>query len=129
MDELRFECQSSGKCCTSRGAYGYVYLTAEDRNRFAKYFGMTTAAFVREHCETTGGNVHLKNPETDCAFLRGRKCSVYEARPVQCRTWPFWPENLHAKTWTSEIASFCPGVGKGRLYSPEEVETLLAEMR
>eukprot|EP00961_Rhodomonas_salina_P046921 629705-Rhodomonas_salina.2 len=21
-------------------------------------------------------------------------CSLYEARPKQCRTWPFWPENL-----------------------------------
>ena len=36
----------------------------------------------------------------DCVFLkedpeRGRKtCSIYPVRPLQCRTWPFWPENL-----------------------------------
>ena len=29
---------------------------------------------------------------------------------MQCRTWPFWPENMSSKAWTS-IAAFCPGVG------------------
>ena len=24
-------------------------------------------------------------------------CSIYRARPAQCRTWPFWPENLLSK--------------------------------
>jgi hypothetical protein len=125
-DGIRFECQGSGKCCTSRGAYGFVYLTANDRKRFAAFFGMTTSSFTRKHCETTEGHIHLKNPETDCAFLRGKRCSVYEARPNQCRTWPFWPENLNAKAWSKEVKSFCPGVGKGKILSAAEIEKVLA---
>lgn len=122
---LRFECQGSGKCCTSRGAYGYVYLTPDDRKRFAKFFGLTVARFQREHCETTEGHVHLKNPEADCAFLRGKRCSVYEARPSQCRSWPFWPENLNARAWNRDVKSFCPGVGKGKLHTPAEIEKIM----
>ncbi len=122
---LRFECQGSGKCCTSRGNYGYVYVALADRRRFAKHFGMTTAAFTTKYCTKTDGWFHLNFPEKDCGFLDGKKCSVYDARPAQCRTWPFWPENMNAKAWKKEVASFCPGVGKGRLYSAREIEEQL----
>lgn len=124
---IRFECQGSGKCCTSRGAYGYVYVTLADRKRFAKFFGVTVASFTRKYCETTEGHLHLRNPEADCAFLRGNRCSVYEARPSQCRTWPFWPENMNAKAWTKEVQSFCPGVGRGRIWTKAEIEANLYE--
>ena len=124
---IQFECQGSGKCCTSRGTYGYVYVTLADRKRFAKFFGMTTTSFTRKHCAVTEGHIHLKSPGTDCGFLRGKRCSVYEARPTQCRTWPFWPENMNAKAWTKEVRSFCPGVGKGKTFSKEEIDDLLTE--
>lgn len=64
----------------------------------------------------------------DCIFLEGgNRCGTYEARPEQCRTWPFWPENMKAKTWRREIETYCPGVGKGRLHTREEIETILKE--
>lgn len=124
---VRFECQGSGKCCTSRGAYGYVYLTIEDRRRMAKRVGLTTSAFTRTYCKKTNGWFHLKHPEKNCRFLDGKRCTVYEARPNQCRTWPFWPENMSARVWTTEIKTFCPGVGKGRLFSEAEIKAILAK--
>ena len=60
-------------------------------------------------------------------FLKNKKCSVYEARPTQCRTWPFWPEVMNAKSWKTEVESFCPGVGKGPLWSKTEIEKIMAE--
>ncbi|MEM6730935.1 MAG: YkgJ family cysteine cluster protein [Myxococcota bacterium] len=128
LDEgIRFECQQSGKCCTSRGSYGFVYVSLEDRRRLAAHFEMSTQRFTRTYCAKTGGHFHLKNPELDCGFLEGVGCGVYEARPTQCRTWPFWPENMSPRAWRKEVASFCPGVGKGKRYSREEIETILAE--
>ena len=41
---IRFECQGEGKCCMSRGKYGYVYLSFGDRKRLAAHYKMTTAA-------------------------------------------------------------------------------------
>lgn len=124
---LKFECQGSGKCCTSRGSYGYVYLTLGDRKRFAAHFKMKPADFTRKYCDKTDGYFHLKAPSADCQFLEGKRCGVYAARPTQCRTWPFWPENLTARAWTKEVASFCPGVGKGRLHSKAEIEKIMLE--
>lgn len=124
---VRFQCQGSGKCCLSRGAYGYVYLTLEDRRRLASHLGLTTLSFTKRYCAKTEGHFHLKHPEKDCNFLEGKRCGVYEARPTQCRTWPFWPENMHAKVWTTEVASFCPGVGKGRRYTREDIEAILEQ--
>jgi Fe-S-cluster containining protein len=59
-------------------------------------------------------------------FLDGVRCSVYRARPEQCRTWPFWPENMSERVWTKEVKRDCPGIGIGRLHSPREIERELA---
>jgi uncharacterized protein len=122
----RFACQGSGHCCTAHGEYGYVYLSLEDRRRLAAHLGLRTSSFTRRYCSRTDGEVHLKHPDRDCCFLAGHRCSVYAARPQQCRTWPFWPENMSPAAWR-EAQSFCPGIGRGRLYSAEEVRALIAE--
>jgi Fe-S-cluster containining protein len=108
----------------SRGQYGFVYLTYADRKRMAAELKLTVRQFTEKHCDREDGWVYLKNPDQDCEFLDGKRCTVYEGRPTQCRTWPFWPENLNAKTWNNEVAPFCPGVGKGKLYTAKEIEAL-----
>lgn len=121
---LRFECQQSGNCCTSHGEYGFVYLTLEDREVFAKYFKISVDEFTKKYCAKTDGIYHLieRKDNPDCIFLKDKRCSVYEARPTQCRTWPFWSEHMNAKSWNKDIASFCAGVGKGPLISSVEIE-------
>ena len=55
---IRFECQESARCCVSRGEYGYVYLTLEDRRRLASHFGVPTREFTRRWCAKTDGLFH-----------------------------------------------------------------------
>ncbi|MCB0407467.1 MAG: YkgJ family cysteine cluster protein [Bdellovibrionales bacterium] len=127
---LRFQCQGTGKCCISRGEYGYVYMTREDRKNMAAELKMSLVAFTKKYCKQSGGYWHLKsNPDgPECLFLNKKnQCDVYKARPVQCRTWPFWPENMNAKTWRDDIAKNCAGIGKGPLRSAKEVEAQLTE--
>ncbi len=126
---IRFECQGEGKCCISRGKYGYVYLSFADRKRLAKFLKMTTAEFTAKFTEIEDGMVQLKYRGTDCPFLGNNRCRVYDARPWQCRTWPFWPENMESSVWQREIAAYCPGVGKGKLYTPEEIHEILSKKR
>ena len=123
---IRFSCQGSGNCCVSHGEYGFVYLDKDDRKQMANLLGLTISAFTRKYCQKSDGYYHLKSPKDspDCIFLDNNKCSVYEARPMQCRTWPFWPDVLDAKTWKKDVAAFCPGVGKGRLFKREEIEKI-----
>lgn len=122
---MQFECQGSGKCCLSRGEFGYVYLTLSDRRRISKALKLSVGEFTRKFCVETDGLYHLKDPEKDCQFLEKNRCTIYEARPEQCRTWPFWPENMKARVWKVDVASYCPGVGKGRLISAEEIQRIL----
>ena len=118
---IQFECQGSGKCCVSRGEYGHVYLSPEDRRKLAKFFKIPMGTFTRKYCERGQGIWKLKDFSQACVFLDGTKCKVYSARPMQCRTWPFWPEVMNAKKWKKEVQAFCPGVGKGKVWSEKEI--------
>lgn len=130
-DGVRFQCQGSGQCCISRGEYGFVFLTLEDRRRLAIEVGVTTARFTRDYCTKLGPSFHLKEDpkRAECMFLKDLRCSVYKGRPTQCRTWPFWPDTLGAKAWKNEVKSYCPGVGKGPIRSREEIEIQLKQQQ
>jgi uncharacterized protein len=126
---IRFECQGDGKCCVSRGRYGYVYLSFNDRRRLAVHLGMSGVEFTSTYTNHVDGLYELKYTGKDCPFLNRGRCGVYEARPGQCRTWPFWPENMNSAVWEQDVASWCPGVGKGRLYTADEIEDILKTKR
>jgi Fe-S-cluster containining protein len=130
-DGIKFECQGSGNCCLSRGEYGYVFLTRDDRKNMAEHLKLGLREFTKKYCDQKNRIYHLKedSARAECMFLEGKRCGVYQARPVQCRTWPFWPEVMNAKTWNKEVKTFCPGVGKGRTYTAEEIQTALNEQK
>ncbi|HTG01659.1 MAG TPA: YkgJ family cysteine cluster protein [Nitrospirota bacterium] len=128
-DGLRFECRGDGKCCISRGKYGYVYVSFNDRRRMARFFKMSLESFTKKYVVREEGWFQLKYEGKDCPFLHKNRCSIYEARPWQCRTWPFWPENMNAAVWKKEVADYCPGVGKGRLFTAAEIDDILAKKR
>ena len=123
-DGIKFECQGSGNCCVSRGSYGYVYLSKKDIKKLSDNLKVSTKKFVRDYCDKTNGYIHLKElkeKQGDCIFLVNKRCSVYKSRPIQCRTWPFWPENMNTKNWNNNIAKNCPGVGKGKLLNKKHI--------
>lgn len=122
---IKFECQGSGKCCVSRGDYGYVYVTPKDRAALAKLFKISTRQFTLKYCGKDSDIWKLRDFTKSCVFLKGKMCGVYEARPTQCRTWPFWPENMSAKAWDKEVVSFCPGVNKGKVWAEKEIKQQL----
>jgi hypothetical protein len=63
-------------------------------------------------------------PNGDCVFFdtEKRKCSVYEARPRQCKTWPFWDSNLRNPATWQQTCEACPGSGKGKLHQLGSIE-------
>lgn len=116
---MKFQCQQSGKCCVSHGDHGFVYLTDHDVERLEKHLGIPARDFViapefeYTRFSKTGGRFKvLANNGQKCQFLKGHQCGVYEARPTQCRSWPFFPEHMDPKKWDA-VAEFCPGIGKG----------------
>ena len=124
---IQFKCQGSANCCVSRGSYGFVFLSKKDLLRLAKYFKTSSKKFIIKYCQTSDGYTHLKEirKNGECIFLKNKKCTIYKARPTQCRTWPFWPENMNNKTWNDEVINFCPGIGKGKIINKNKINKLL----
>lgn len=125
-DGLRFTCTECGDCCRTHDEYRWVFLTAKDITRLAKAKKLERRAFLHEFTERGPEGLRvLKWPDAAaCIFLGEKGCEVYEARPEQCRTWPFWPENLKRAVWEKEVVPFCPGAGEGRLYTLDELRRI-----
>jgi hypothetical protein len=129
-DGLRFKCTGCGDCCT--GAPGFVWVNKDEIAALAEEVGLDEAEFEEQFVREIGVRKSLKELDNyDCVFLDGktRKCTVYEARPRQCRTWPFWDSNVRSpETWAA-TCEVCPGSGKGRLYQLGEIESQKAIIR
>jgi len=123
---LQFSCTQCGDCCRSHGDYRFVYLSEKDISQLADHFNLTNREFLFKYTEKEDIARVLKWPNDACVFLGENGCTVYPARPRQCRTWPFWPETLERSIWEGEVVPFCPGAGKGRLYTLEEIRRLSA---
>jgi hypothetical protein len=124
---LRFQCLGCGRCCT--GDPGYVWVENEEIAALAQALAMDPAEFEDAFVRPVGERRSLvEMPNGDCIFFDGqtRRCRVYGARPLQCRTWPFWESNVQSpRTWR-QACRMCPGSGQGPVVARETVEQLAA---
>ncbi len=126
---LRFECQGCNYCCSSEP--GYVFLSEEDIQKMSKGLGMDRQSFIDTYCRIVDMGAFkmislLEKDNYDCIFLYEHGCKVYENRPRQCSTYPFWAHVLEDKQSWDEEAKLCPGMNKGKLYTKKEIEEKLA---
>ncbi len=131
---LRFSCTQCGNCCT--GPPGTVWFSDEEAASMAAALGIETAEFYKTYAHKVDGRWSLTEHQTadgyDCVFLDrtsapGRAlCSVYSARPAQCRTWPFWPENLTSKKVWDQVKrrTPCPGMDQGKMVPLEQIRVM-----
>ncbi len=113
---LAFECTQCGNCCS--GPPGYVWVTKVEIGRIAKFTGRTDGWLPKTQLRREGFRYSLTElADGDCIFLKRENgksyCGIYDVRPLQCRTWPFWTSNLKSSdTWT-QTAETCPGLNRG----------------
>ena len=92
--------------------------------------GVTVLEFRQKYSREVNGwwtlnEVEVELGKFDCVFLRwdenGKSgCALYGARPRQCRTWPFWTENLRSEASWKRVAGNCPGMKNGGEFYPVE---------
>lgn len=124
---LSFSCTQCGNCCS--GPPGFVWVTREEIARIARFLGRANGRLDKDHVRRVGLRTSLtEKPDGDCIFLQRREgkayCGVYDARPVQCRTWPFWNENLRTPADWEAAQEKCPGMGRGTHYGFVAIEEL-----
>lgn len=115
---LPFDCTGCGKCCQTKGD---VYLNQNETNNAAKLLNISNDEFKRKFSSReikskVRNDEHwivLKQKEDSnglqgCVFLdeETKSCSIYDARPLQCSTYPFWPSIMKSvDAWNGEVVS------------------------
>lgn len=106
---LRFSCTGCGQCCT--GGPGVVWITPEEIQKIAALLGISMEECSERFVRKLGGRLALKERSNyDCVFLKEKRCTVYQERPIQCRTFPWWKENLESEEAWREAAKHCEGI-------------------
>ena len=143
---IEFSCQKCGACCLGFKE-GEVYLYKDDIARLAKLLNLTSKAslrdFAKEYLKVVNDSFFWKEPgavraktyryktlgfkftgdDEHCHFLKDNKCTIHEARPFQCRCFPFWQMLVSNKKNFVDYSKKCPGlkVLKGKHYTREEI--------
>lgn len=126
---LRFSCTMCGNCCS--GPAGYVIVSDEEAAALAKRLNISVQKFITDYTHVTSEGRSLNEKKSpaglDCIFLDrttvpGKAiCGVYEDRPIQCRTWPFWPSVIKSERTWEQAKRTCPGMDQGKLHSVQKI--------
>lgn len=101
-----------GNCCI--GESGYIWINQSEIKVLAKHLNLDVEELVFKHLRKIGYKYSIKELQIakdnySCMFfdLEKKQCSVYEARPRQCKTFPFWD---YFKTNIEEVKNECPAI-------------------
>ena len=127
-DGLKFSCTQCGRCCG--GAPGDIWVSEDEIEALAERLGVENEAFRRKYTRKVGrrGISLVEKSNYDCIFFDKKSgCTVYEERPLQCRTWPFWRSNVRSREdWDIESES-CPGMDRGVLHAADKIAATAAD--
>jgi Fe-S-cluster containining protein len=124
---LRFGCTECGKCCS--GSPGYVWLDDDEIVALAKRLCLSVEEFIKRYTRKVGRRYSLleKGSQYDCIFLLDKRCQVYEERPKQCRSFPWWKENIESEKSWEETKGRCEGIDhpNAPLFPAALIDTLI----
>ena len=105
-------CQTcEARCCT--GESGYIYVNKKEIEDIAKLLELDVNKFVAEYLFKKMYKYSIKEKKVgdsyECIFYDkvSNGCTIYEARPIQCKTFPFWD---YYKKRVDELKLECPGI-------------------
>jgi uncharacterized protein len=91
----QIDCTQCGNCCRSL----MINVEKTDAERLAQHLQLSTQQVYERYIETSSqGSLAVMNT-IPCHFLCDNKCTVYEARPAECREFP----GLEAPNFTKRL--------------------------
>ncbi|HHM02807.1 MAG TPA: YkgJ family cysteine cluster protein [Caldithrix abyssi] len=119
-----FNCRKDcSRCCEING--GYVFVSEANIKKIAKFLKRSVVEIRERYTYEVKGMRSLKDRDGQaCVFLEEGKCTIYPVRPLQCRTYPFWPQNVKSTRRWRQVMEDCPGIGEGKVYDRKEIEAV-----
>jgi len=111
FDEFRcFSCE--GNCCI--GESGYIWITIQEIELLAKFLKQSYDEVIKNSLRKIGykysiNEVKIADNNFACKFfdLDKKQCSIYDVRPSQCKSFPFWD---YFKENIEEVKKECPAI-------------------
>ena len=107
--EEQIDCTACANCCR----VATVKITERDAQKLAKRLGVSLDRVWADYTQmdVEEGPI-LKRTQDGCVFLEGNLCSVYDARPHTCVTFPHLTHgagSLVSRLWRMpDRACYCP---------------------
>src|SRR5262249_28187543 len=108
--EQQIDCTACANCCK----VATVQVSDRDVERLARFLRIAPQRFLAEYTTESEeeGRILRRDSETGCAFLNGRECTVYEARPDICQRFPHLVRgngSIASRMWQFvDRACYCP---------------------
>ncbi len=122
---LRFNCTQCGACCV--GEPGTIYVSSPEIEAIAAAIDLTINDFTAQYLYPFRDSHSIKEDADGRCLFFDDGCTIYDNRPLQCRTYPFWFSNLRSEERWQNVERQCPGTGIGPLYSKAEILDLIKE--
>ncbi|GAB0172042.1 YkgJ family cysteine cluster protein [Helicobacter trogontum] len=106
--------ECGGKCCY--GESGYIFVSIAEMEQISAFLEIPFEDFCLRYVKKVGTRFSFIEKKCEdeekgvsCIFFdeKSLKCSVYEVRPKQCQTFPFWDMYKNNK---DELVGRCIGV-------------------
>ncbi len=131
---VAFSCNCCGLCCgNTPNKTRHILLLEREADEISEQTGLPIEEFAAESSNSTPYMYEMRKPyDGKCFFLKDNRCSIYDARPLICRFYPFElrynkDKNTHVFNYTLE----CPVINKGKTVTKKDFDELffLAEQR
>jgi Fe-S-cluster containining protein len=112
-DKIGFKCTGCGNCCS--GSSGYIWLNKQEQINISKKLNLPLKKFLEKYTFIAENKISLKEikkKENDywCIFLeKNKKCKIYDVRPHQCKSYPYWKNVVDDKNYLEFVLQDCPG--------------------
>ncbi|MGB2929664.1 MAG: YkgJ family cysteine cluster protein [Desulfobacterales bacterium] len=119
ISKIHFECRRCGACCT--GDPGIIYVVKDELTRIAEYLSLKIPFFIEKYLYPIKTGYSIREHADGRCFFYENGCTICPVRPYQCKTFPFWFENLRSLKKWKRMSKECPGIGCGPLHSKEQI--------
>lgn len=91
---LVFSCTGCGICCKEKG---YIFFNDDDIKKASDFLKISPPVFINKYLkyeEYYGYYIKVDEGKSCCFLDENNKCTINDAKPKQCKTFPYWNEYM-----------------------------------